>query len=369
MSNFKTFARSLEKTIKKYRHILICVKGSPDPDAISASYLLKIICESYQTAVTIDSPRPPSLPENMKIIKELRIPVQFKPVEDRIGSYDGYAVLDHPSVDIENVTGVIPCAIHIDHHQEAEEKIPVDSKIIVPQAGSTSTIMILLIQEMQSRLKFSFQRYPQAATALFFGIRTDTDRFRHATKLDRKALDIITPDLDQSIIKKIDALPLQPEFLRVLNLAIKNQVLENEWLISGLGFVSEKNRDVIAIIADFLINREDVSKVVVIAIIEKKKGLTLDASLRSREKRFNLNAFIKKITRHGGARAYKGAFQVDLDYFFPYPDRDLLWKLVEQTTMETLRRLGVAVEIPALKRKAMDIKTWFVEIWKKFFPS
>lgn len=369
MANFKTLAGSLKKTIQKYRHILIYIKGSPDPDAIASGYLLKLICESFHTIATIDSPVPPSLPENLKIIKELQIPVHFKPVQDRLKSCDGYAVLDHPSVDIEMVTGVIPCAIHIDHHQETEEKIPVDSKIIIPQAGSTSTIMVLLLEALQQRPKFRFEDYPRVATALFFGIRTDTDRFRHATRLDKRALDFIMPAIDENIIKKIDALPLHPEFLRYLNLAVKNQVVENEWLVSGLGFVPEKNRDVIAIIADFLVKREDVSKVMVFAVIERKKGLTLDASLRSRGKRFNLNAFIKKITRKGGARAYKGAFQVDLDYFFPCPDRDLLWKLVEQTTMQILRRLGVAADIPVFRKQVLGLKRKILDIWEKYFSD
>jgi nanoRNase/pAp phosphatase (c-di-AMP/oligoRNAs hydrolase) len=369
MSDFKTFADSLEKTIKKYKNILICIKGSPDPDAIAASFLLKIMCELFQTAATIDSPVPPSLPENMKIIKELQIPVQFKPVGDLVKSYDSYAVLDHPSVEIEMLTGMIPCAIHIDHHQETEMKIPVDSKIIIPQSGSTSSIMVLLLQVLQSRLKFRFKRYPQVATALYFGIRTDTDRFSHATKLDKKAMELIKPGLDENVVRKIDAMPVQPEFLKFLNLAIKNQVVENEWLISGLGFLAEKNRDMIAIIADFLVNSEDVSKVLVFAIIEKKKGLTLDASLRTREKRFDLNAFIKKITRHGGARAYKGAYQVDLDYFFSCPDRDLLWKLVNQTTMEILKKLGVTAEIPVLKKRVRGLKNKLLHLWKKYFPD
>ena len=91
------------------------------------------------------------------------------------------------------------------------------------------------------------------------------------------------------------------------------------------------------------------------ALIEKKEGLTLAASLRTASKRFDLNRFIKRITSEGGARAFKGAFQVDLDYFRYCPDRELLWKIVHMTTVEALKRQGVPMETGRWR-------TW----WKKF---
>jgi nanoRNase/pAp phosphatase (c-di-AMP/oligoRNAs hydrolase) len=117
-----------------------------------------------------------------------------------------------------------------------------------------------------------------------------------------------------------------------------------------LGFIEGKNRDAIAISADFLMARQDISKVMVYALVKRNRGLSLDVSIRTREKRFNLNAFIKKITQEGGARTFKGGYQVNLDYFVNCPDPDLVWKVVSLTTLETLQRLTVTKKMPFLKQ-------------------
>ncbi len=100
--------------------------------------------------------------------------------------------------------------------------------------------------------------------------------------------------------------------------------------------MEEKKRDLIALIGDFLLNREDISKVIVFSIIEKKDSLILDASIRTKKEKFNINSFIKKITASGGARNFKGAFQINLDYFRFCPDRKMLWDLIYVTTLEAI---------------------------------
>jgi nanoRNase/pAp phosphatase (c-di-AMP/oligoRNAs hydrolase) len=334
--NFKEKANELKNILKKYKHLLIYIKGSPDPDALAASYALKLICESFDIKATIDSPAPPSLPQNIKLIKDLHLPIEFKSLEENVKKYDAYAVLDHQSVFEEGISGVIPCAVHIDHHKPAAEEIPVDFKILMENIGSTSSIIIFLIKELA--LRFDEQEWVKAATALYYGIQTDTDNFQQATPLDVEALAVIAAHADKAILNKINHLPFPKEAMAALNLALQNQVIYKEWLIAGIGYIEERQRDNIAIIGDFLLKREDISTVVVFSIVEKDKGLTLDASFRTRDEYLNLNRLIKELSKDGGARRYKGAFQVDLDYFVHSPDRELLWKTVHDTTIEALKK-------------------------------
>ena len=146
--NFKKLSNELIKTIKKYKNLLIYIKGSPDPDALASSYALKLICEALGVHTIIDSPIHLSLPQNIRIVKDLHLPIQFESLRKSIVHYDAYAVLDHPSANINGVSGVIPCAIHIDHHESIDESIPVDLKIIESTVGSTSTLMALLLNEL-----------------------------------------------------------------------------------------------------------------------------------------------------------------------------------------------------------------------------
>jgi nanoRNase/pAp phosphatase (c-di-AMP/oligoRNAs hydrolase) len=352
----KNAAQQLKKTIRQYKRILISIKGSPDPDAIASAYALKSMCSALGVKATIASPVYPSLPQNIKIIKNLRLPIEFKCQASQTESFDAYAVLDHPSVDIEKLTGAIPCAIHIDHHEPADDNIPVDLKIIWEDVGSVSTIMALLMDQLKDQKIIDSTVDQRIATALYLGMQTDTDDFRHMSEGDRSALDLITPRIDRDKINRINNVSFPEEAIPYLHSAIQNQTIHDDWLISGIGYIDEKLRDTLAIIGDFLLKNEEVSKVVVFALVEKKKGLTLDAVLRTQSKRFNLNNFIQKITTEGGARTYKGAFQVDLDYFRYCPEREQLWKLVYQTTLEALKKQGVPFESNHLRRLASRAK-------------
>ncbi len=334
--DFERLAVELVETIIKYPRLLIYIKGSPDPDALGGAYALKLLCEAHGTEGTIHSPQEASLPQNIKIIIDLHLPVRFKEVEDCKKHYDAYAVLDHQSVFIEKISSMIPCALHIDHHEPAEEEIPVALKIQTKEVGSTSTLIIHLLRALQ--VSFDTSHWHNAATAMYYGIQTDTDGFVHAGEVDHQALTYISPFVDRVLINQVDSLPFPAEVLQFFYLALQNQIVYKDWLISGIGFIEKKHRDAIGIIGDFLLQREKIEVAVVFGIVEMDNRLVLDASFRTKNEKLNLNTLIKKITREGGARKYKGAFQVNLDYFFHCPDRDLLWKTVYSTTLVTLKK-------------------------------
>lgn len=359
--NFREKAVELKEKIKQYKHLLIYIKGSPDPDALAAGFVLKLICEGLDIKATILSPDPPSLPQNIKLIKDLHLPVHFKAPEENLKKYDAYAIVDHQSVFIEEVTGVIPCAIQLDHHKPADEKLPVDFKVVMENIGSTSAIITLLLKELDLTIDEPLRK--RAATALYYGVQTDTDNFQRATPLDMEALAIVAADVDKAILNKINHLPFPKEAMDSLNLALQNQVVYKDWLIADIGYSDEKFRDNIAIIGDFLLKREDISTVVVFSIVTKDRGLALDASFRTKDEHINLNRLIKELSKDGGARRYKGAFQVNLDYFVHSPDKELLWKTVHDTTIEALKKKiddvttgGLGHLFKVAKRK---IASWF----------
>jgi nanoRNase/pAp phosphatase (c-di-AMP/oligoRNAs hydrolase) len=360
----KGFAHRLVETVKKYRHLLIYIKGSPDPDAIAASYSLKLVCEHYGTEALILSPVYPSLPQNIKMVKELRLPIRFGDRDMEIGNFDAYAVLDHQSVSVDGVAGVIPCAIHIDHHERVEQKISVDLGIIVEEAGSTSSVMAFILEELEPGLNLAKPERVRVATALYYGMQTDTDNFSHAESLDMKALEIISRDYDEQAIAEISSIPFSKETIAFFTLALENRIVYKDWLISGIGFIDEKYRDSVAVIGDFLLKLEDISTAVVFFIIENKEGLTLNVSFRTKDEKFDMNALIKRITSEGGARKFKGAYQVNLDYFVHCPDKELLWKMVSLTTVEVLKKQRDSHGMEELKDFFRNLREKFLSLFK-----
>ncbi|MCP5105588.1 MAG: hypothetical protein GY950_19535, partial [bacterium] len=231
--DFKKLALDLVDTTAKYRHVLIYIKGSPDPDAIAASYVLKLICEHFAVNADIYSPVYPSLPQNIKMIKDLQLPIRFEVPENGKNRYDAYAITDHQSVTVESLTGVMPCALHIDHHEPVEEKIPVDLDIVMQEAGSTSTIMIFIMKELEQQLNLDKALRVKTATALYYGIQTDTDDFQHAEDLDKEALKLIAADCDRELLYGLSSTPYSRESMNYFNMALQNQVVYKDWLITG----------------------------------------------------------------------------------------------------------------------------------------
>ncbi|MCP4129632.1 MAG: hypothetical protein GY754_01330 [bacterium] len=338
--DFVQLAEELIETIKKLDKILVFIKGSPDPDVIASSFALKILGDLYKTDISIVSLSPVSLPQNEVFINKLAIPVIFPNELPKLSEYNAYAVLDHQTSFVEAIGKSLPCAIHIDHHEEAEDLVDAEFKIQSKEAGSVSTILAHIFESLDIHNNETIEAalMERAATALSYGIYSDTDYLTHARSLDKKAISYLEPYVNNNILESIKEMPFSEETVTILSKTILNQIIYKGWLISGVGFLPESYRDSIAIIADFLLSGEKVSTAIIFAIIEREDGtFHLDASCRTANKRFDLNQFIKSITPNGGARNYKGAYQVDLSYFSKCPDKTALWKVVQQSTVELLK--------------------------------
>lgn len=329
------------QAIRSYNSFLVVVKGSPDPDALASSFSMKALIEGMDKKASIFSPEPLSLEQNRRFADELKLPIIFKKPQDT-GAFDAAVVTDFQSPDLGDLKISIPCAVHIDHHSAVESDVAVDFKLVDETAGSASTLCALLMKDLEKKgvVELTEEMAMRVSTALMYGIQTDTDKYSHATVLDYEAMEYLSARVNHEILRSVSAVPLEKETMKLLARAIGNQVVYKDWLIAGVGFVDKKSRDSIALVADFLLQREKAATVVVFALIENTSthGLVLDASLRSRSENTDLNDIIKEITEEGGARKFKGAYQVRLDYLFYAPDRDLLWQLVHDTTVEVLKK-------------------------------
>jgi nanoRNase/pAp phosphatase (c-di-AMP/oligoRNAs hydrolase) len=363
--NYKELSSRLISSLKKYHNILIFIKGSPDPDVIASSFAVKVVCDALGIKSSIVALMEPSLPQNRAIIDELHIPVSVEKSLGDISRYDAYAVVDHQSPAAEGLSGRLPCAVHIDHHEAVDSGIRADFEVISDAAGAAGTIMALLLRECGLEIDETVMR--RLATALHYGIQTDTDRFIHAGRLDYNALEYISRYYDADFIKKINGLPLSEGMARLFGAATDNSLIYKDWLITGIGFLEEKRRDSIAIIADSLLQREDVHVVVVFAAVRMENGgLMLDASLRAKKEGVNLDAIIKRITRDGGARKFKGAYQVHMDYFAGFPQKELLWEVIQSATVDILKRQRDSIHIIELKSSFEKAKKRISDFFSNF---
>ena len=347
-------AKKFLKAIKKYKKLLIYVKGSPDPDALASGFAIHALCESMSIQAHMITEMHLSLEQNIEFVKILDIPLRFKSNHFSYDSFDGYIVTDHQSKIVPDISETVPCVAHIDHHEIIDEEISAEYELRNVESGSTSTLIALILKELE--VDFTDSQMESVCTALMYGIKTDTDKYDHATHLDYEAMNYLSQYVNKDIINKLSGMPLGKKTIQLLARAIENEIIYKDWLIAGVGFVEELQRDSIAIIADLLLKRQDVSTAVVFGAIVSKENnsIIVDASFRSIKENLNLNDIIKKITDHGGARKYKGAYQINLDYLYHCPDKELLWNVINVTTIEVLkkRRDGIYImEIEGLFKK------------------
>lgn len=360
MNNTEAFIQA----VKKYKYIMIVISGSPDPDALASAHALKIILSSVSISSDIMITKKISLSQNKAFVRYLNIPVAYKKSLTP-GKYDAYIVPDFQTNIVEGITGIIPCAAHIDHHTKTDIKAPSDFSLIRTDAGSTSSLIALIIKDLITAL--NKKDLVSASTALMFGIQTDTDKYEHATPIDIDALRYLSEYSDKEIINRINGIPISPVTMKYYKKAVENPHVYKDWKLYGIGYIDIANRDSIAIAADLLLKKPDNRTVVVYALVEDKSrnDLFLDVSIRSRSEDLDINALIKDITVTGGGRQYKGAYQIKLDYFHTCPDKELLWKTVELTTIEKLKKARDGVHIGEFSFLNLSAIKWAASFFKK----
>ncbi|MEJ5361487.1 MAG: DHH family phosphoesterase [Spirochaetota bacterium] len=336
--NFEESTKNIISLLQQQDTIAIIIKGSPDPDAIASSYFFWKLCALLHVNATIFGFMPASLPSNKEFISVFNIPLRVVAdiKEMKLHKYTGYIVCDYQTAILEDNFTTTPCIIHLDHHSPAEHDVPARFRILTDKVSSTSTLCALLMQHISF---ISLEDVPSLATALYIGIKTDSDGFKHVGEYDSMALEYIKPFCNMAIVEQIENTPLTPHALGLLHKAMNNAIVYKDWLITGVGFVEERYRDTIAIIADYLLQNNPVELVVVYGAVyhNNHTRLDIDASFRTRSENFDLNELIKNITTDGGGRKYKGAFQVHIDYFVHCPDQDKLWEIIEITTNQILK--------------------------------
>ncbi len=335
--NFKEEAKNIVSIISQFKNILIVIKGSPDPDAIASAFALKIICEHYKIHSTILAYKTVSLKQNKILIDKLKIPIVYWNERFNYMDYDSYAIVDFQNTKIDNMPPSIPCILHIDHHEICKQEREPKYSIIEPQnVSATSTIFVFILKELSINMSSNLSK--RLSTALVYGIVTDTDNFTHCNDIDKDAFKLISEHRDNSVLKKISKMGYSKLLTNILKKVHESKTVYKNCLITGIGYIKHYNRDIIAIIADGLIQDNTFDLVIVFAIIEENyKNLTLDASLRTKHKDFDLNGFIKEMAQDGGGRRYKGAYQLNLSYF-DENNKETLWKYIYDTTLNRLMK-------------------------------
>ena len=215
-----------------------------DPDAMASAMALRRIMAYRAEAVGIAHVNEIRRPDNLTMMRLLRIPmVRLSP--EVVANYQRFAMVDSQPHHHPDFAG-IDCSVVIDHHPVVPEQ-PVTAAYTDIRAdyGATSTILTGYLTNLGIRPS------KLLATALAYGIKTDTQSFeRHFIEADVKAFSYLTRFADTQIIRRIISSEYHRQWLNFFSKAFRKMRFVGK---QGLYVYMDTldSPDILVILADF----------------------------------------------------------------------------------------------------------------------
>jgi nanoRNase/pAp phosphatase (c-di-AMP/oligoRNAs hydrolase) len=261
------FAKSVSATdkCKKLREVVhpedrLAILIEADPDAMSSAMALKRIFWRKVQRAEIFHINTIQRADNLAMINLLRI-AQRSFSRRRLKAFDRLAVIDSQPSHHE-VFSDLSFDIIIDHHpvDPASRAAFVDIK---EEYGASATMMTEYLKAA------GIKPSPKLATALFYGIKTDTANFaRKSLPNDINAFRYLYRFANLNIIKKIEASEITREALDFFRSAIENVTFVGDKACIYMDHVS--NPDILVLIADFFMKLAETTWSIVSGIYEGK---------------------------------------------------------------------------------------------------
>ena len=245
--------------------LAVVAHDNPDPDAIASAIALTEIADH----VGVDSEAyyfgEITHQENRALVNLLSLSLTATTTDAfSIDEFGAIALVDHARPGVND--GLPPETIVrlvIDHHPQRE---PIDERggylDIRPALGSTSTIMVEYFQQL------GLTPDQPLATALLYGIQTDTDGFtRGVAPADFEAAAFLSEYADERALTKIESPTMSHTVADTLAAAIDGREVRGSALASCVGRLAE--RDALPQAADKLLDMEGVETVIVFGYDEE----------------------------------------------------------------------------------------------------
>jgi len=340
----------LDEVLKKYtgkKHI-IAIRGFPDPDSIGSAMAHAFLSQTYDIETIILYFDDISHQENRALVKKLAIEMVRYEAKLDADNFDGVVIVDSQLFQLPGKLAELPVISIVDHHKlqiETEAEF-VDVR---EDCGSTCSIYAEYFNHGLAIFDRENPTCAKLASALLYGIRSDTDDYLTAREIDYRAASYLAPYADHELLMSISMQSISPRTMEITQRCFANKVIADTFMIAGAGFVREEDRDSIGQAADYLLQREGIDTVLCYGIVNNQ---FIDGSLRTTSNVVEPDRFIKDLLGkgphgefYGGGRADKGAFKVDLGLFSNNTDRELLWNISKKTVEDLFfNKIGINAE-------------------------
>lgn len=286
-------ASRLGEVLDGHEKVLIFCHLNPDPDSIASALAMQLLLESRFAKETCMVYRGIiGRAQNREMVRLLA------PELKRLRDIDPLTFSAAVLMDAQPEFGLgiegeeendVPFVLCIDHHPFAESTEQVPYHDVRPGLGSTSTIMTQYLRT------FSVVPTKAVATALFYGIKTDTlGLTRRTTDDDREASEYLTQYLDHQSVSLIESPPLSSSYFEDLRRSMDNAVVQGSLVCSVPGPLSYP--DMASEMADLFLRIEGVEWSVAMGSF----GENIYVSVRTIQEDGDAGVLIRRVVRGMG---------------------------------------------------------------------
>jgi nanoRNase/pAp phosphatase (c-di-AMP/oligoRNAs hydrolase) len=304
--------------------LLILTHNDPDPDSIASALALRhLLSVELALACEVTYRGIIGRAENRALVHYLGKPLRRLSDADLAGSDPGALVDTQPGAGNNAWPKGRPPAVVIDHHPRRPETDGATFADIRSDVGATSTILTGYLQSCGLDLPTPL------ATALFYGIQTDTMGLSRSTcAADVAAYFWLQPHIDAQALAEIERAQVPVAYFRTFDAALRAAHLYDGTVVAYIGPMDYP--DMAAEMADLLLRLEGAYWVICMGAYRN----TLIISVRSRRRRLRAEELVQAIV---GGEGSAGGHGVMASGQIPLGDRD------PAVVAEELRRRALAI--------------------------
>jgi nanoRNase/pAp phosphatase (c-di-AMP/oligoRNAs hydrolase) len=318
--------KGLQRAVGGAQVVLILPHNDPDPDAIASVLGLQNLLSQTMGVTSLLRYRGIiGRAENRELVRYLGKPLRRLCSSDLAQGIPIALIDTQPGAGNNALPPGLKPAVVVDHHHTLEPAPDASFVDLCPEAGACSTILTGYLRAA------GLEPPPPLATALFYGIKTDTMGLsRGASEADVEAYFYLQRLVDLEALTKIERAQVPAEYFQSLVEALQSARKYDQVLVSYLGPMSYP--DMAAEMADLMLRLESICWVLCLGL----HGGCLFLSVRTRQ-HSGAARLIQEIVRGRGTAGGHGAMaggQVPLGDEKPE-------RLAHELEMLALHHLGV----------------------------
>jgi nanoRNase/pAp phosphatase (c-di-AMP/oligoRNAs hydrolase) len=307
----------LLQTMEAVSQILILPHNDPDPDAIASAIALRQLLSkragveghiAYRGII--------GRAENQALVRYLDHPLRRLTRSDLQRERPVALVDTQPGAGNNPLPAHVVPAIVLDHHPWRDATASATFADVRPGAGSTSTLLVEYLQAA------GIEPDPPLATALFYGVKTDTQGLiRGASPSDVAAYFYLQSRIDVEALVEIERAQVPAEYFARLDAALHTARVYDAIVISYVGLM--RRPDLAAEMADLLLRLQGMRWAMCMGVYKDE----LILAVRSQSRRIGAGQLVRAIVGDHGTSGGHGTMasgHVPLRHQGPEQVADLL---------------------------------------------